>query len=64
MKRPSVINGGRAALERELLEALFTNVEADRAEKLKMRLAPRGCSRMKLVCDRTPHPPSRKPADE
>ena len=58
MKRPQIINGGRATLEQELLEALFQPDKRDRVEALKMQLARRGRDRIKLVPGRTGLPSS------
>jgi hypothetical protein len=49
MKRPDIIQGGRAELERELLEAMFTPGAEPLADELKIRLAPRGFRRLRLV---------------
>lgn len=51
MKRPDIIQGGRAELEHELLEAIFTPGTEPLADELKVRLAPRGCRRLRLVPD-------------
>lgn len=51
MKRPDIIQGGRAELERELLEAIFTPGAESLADTLKARLAPRGYRRLHLVPD-------------
>ena len=51
MKRPDIIQGGRAELERELLEAMFTPGAEPLADELKVRLAPRGYRRLHLVPD-------------
>lgn len=52
MKHRNIIQGGRADLERELLEALFTPGAGIRAHDLKTRLAPRGQGKLRLVSDR------------
>ncbi len=46
-----VINGQRADLERELLEAIFTPDAEQRAEILKTRLKRRGMGRLRVVSD-------------
>ena len=51
MKRPDIIQGGRAELERELLEAIFTPGAKPLAEELKARLARRGYLKLRLVSD-------------
>jgi hypothetical protein len=51
MKRPDIIQGGRAELERELLEAIFTPGAEPLTDELKARLAPRGYRRLRLVPD-------------
>lgn len=49
MKRPDIIQGGRAELERELLEAVFTPGTEPLAEELKARLTRRGYGKLRLV---------------
>lgn len=58
MKRPDIIQGGRADLERELLEALFTPGAEPRAHELKTRLVPRGQGKLRLVVGGTREHPS------
>jgi hypothetical protein len=53
MKHRNIIQGGRADLERELLEALFTPGAEPRVHDLKTRLAPRGQGKLRLVADGT-----------
>ncbi|MEW6330276.1 MAG: hypothetical protein AB1560_02345 [Pseudomonadota bacterium] len=53
MKHRDIIQGGRADLERELLEALFTPGAEPRVHDLKTRLASRGQGKLHLVTDRT-----------
>lgn len=53
MRRRNIIQGGRADLERELLEALFTPGAEPRVHDLKTRLVPRGQGKFRLVSDRT-----------
>ena len=53
MRHRNIIQGGRADLERELLEALFTPGAETRAHDLKTRLVPRGQDKLRLVGDRT-----------
>jgi hypothetical protein len=53
MKRPDIIQGGRAELERELLEAMFTPGAEPLADTLKVRLARRGYRKLRLVPDDT-----------
>jgi hypothetical protein len=58
MKRPDIIQGRRAELERELLEAMFTPGGEPLAEELKARLAPQGRRKLRLVPDeacQSPH---------
>lgn len=49
MKRPDIIQGGRAELERELLEAMFTPGGEPLTDELKARLARRGYRKLRLV---------------
>lgn len=51
MKRPDIIQGGRAELERELLEAIFTPGGEPLAEELKARLTRRDYLKLRLVSD-------------
>lgn len=51
MKYRNIIQGGRADIERELLEALFTPGAEPRAHDLKTRLASRGRGKLRLVSD-------------
>jgi hypothetical protein len=53
MRHQNIIQGGRADLERELLEALFTPGAEPRAHKLKTRLMPRGQGMLRLAEDGT-----------
>jgi len=53
MRHRNIIQGGRADLERELLEALFTPNAEPRAHELKTRLAPRGRDKLHLVSGQT-----------
>ncbi len=53
MRHRNIIQGGRADLERELLEALFTPGAEPRAHELKARLAHRGQGKLRLISDRT-----------
>lgn len=53
MRHRNIIQGGRADLEQELLEALFTPGAEPRTHELKARLAPRGQGKLRLVSDRT-----------
>jgi hypothetical protein len=55
----TVLNGGRAALEREVLEALFTPEAETRVQDLKARLARRG--RIRLVDTGSAEPASASP---
>lgn len=50
--RNIIIQGGRAKLERKLLEALFVPGAELRVHDLKTRLAPRGQGKLRLVRDR------------
>ncbi len=52
MRHRNIIQGGRADLERELLEALFTPGAEPRAHELKTRLVRRGQGKLCLVADR------------
>lgn len=52
MRHRNIIQGGRADLERELLEALFTPGAEPRAHDLKTRLA-RRLGKLRLVSDET-----------
>lgn len=52
MRNQNVIQGGRADLERELLEALFTPGAEASVHDLKTRLVPRGQGKLRLVLDR------------
>ena len=52
MKRPDIIQGGRAELERELLEAMFTPGAEPLVDTLKVRLARRDNRKLRLVPDR------------
>lgn len=58
MRHRNIIQGGRANLERELLEALFTPGAEPRAHELKTRLVPRGQGKLQLVVDGTREHPS------
>jgi hypothetical protein len=49
MKQRNIIQGGRAELERELLEALFTPGAEASVHDLKTRLVPRGQDKLHLV---------------
>lgn len=51
--RNIIIQGGRADLERELLEALFMPGAEPRVHDLKTRLVPRGQGKLRLVSDVT-----------
>lgn len=51
MKRLDIIQGGRAELERELLETIFTPGAEPLAEELKTRLTRRGYLKLRLVSD-------------
>lgn len=55
MKKPAsrfqVMEGDRAALERELLRALFLPDGERRARELRQRLAPRGKGRLRAIRD-------------
>ncbi len=53
MKQRNIIQGGRADLERELLEALFTPGAEASVHELKTRLVPRSQGKLRLVTDRT-----------
>jgi hypothetical protein len=53
MRHRNIIQGGRADLERELLEALFTSGAETRAHELKARLAARGQGKFRVVSNRT-----------
>lgn len=53
MRHRNIIQGSRADLERELLEAMFTSGAEPRAHELKTRLVPRGQGKLRLVSDRT-----------
>ncbi|BAV33396.1 hypothetical protein SCL_1082 [Sulfuricaulis limicola] len=53
MRHRNIIQGGRADLERELLEALFTPGAEVSVHDLKTRLVPRGQGKLRLVTDRT-----------
>lgn len=53
MRHRDIIQGGRADLERELLEALFTPGAEPRVHDLKTRLVTRSQSKLHLVLDRT-----------
>lgn len=53
MRHRDIIQGGRADLERELLEALFTPGAEPRVHDLKTRLVPRGQGKLRLVSDQT-----------
>jgi hypothetical protein len=53
MKHRTIIQGGRADLERELLEALFTPGAEASVHDLKTRLVPRGQGKLRLVSDLT-----------
>ena len=53
MKQRNIIQGGRAELERELLEALFTPGAEASVHDLKTRLVPRGQGKLRLVSDQT-----------
>ncbi len=46
-----IIEGGRAALELELLKAMFTPGAEPRVHDLKTRLVPRGQGKLRLVVD-------------
>ena len=48
-----IIEGGRAALELELLKAMFTPGAEPRVRDLETRLVPRGRDKLHLVSDRT-----------
>lgn len=58
MKRPDIIQGGRAELERDLLEAVFTPGGEPLADELKVRLAPRSFRKLRLVPDEACQSPS------
>lgn len=58
MKRPDIIQGGRAELERELLEAVFTRGAEPLADELKARLARRSFRKLRLVPDGACQSPS------
>lgn len=51
MRHRDIIQGGRADLERELLEALFAPGAEPRVHDLKTRLATRGQGKLRLVAD-------------
>jgi hypothetical protein len=53
MRHRNIIQGGRADLERELLEALFTPGAEASVHDLKTRLVPRGQRKLRLVSDQT-----------
>ncbi|MHB1142820.1 MAG: hypothetical protein ACYC1T_13830 [Sulfuricaulis sp.] len=53
MKQRTIIQGGRADLERELLEALFMPGAEASVHDLKTRLVPRGQGKLRLVVDET-----------
>lgn len=53
MRHRNIIQGSRADLERELLEALFTPGAEPRVHDLKTRLVPRGQGKLRLISDRT-----------
>lgn len=51
MRHRNIIQGGRADLERELLQALFTPGAEPRVHELEIRLACRGQGKLRLVSD-------------
>jgi hypothetical protein len=57
MKRPDIIQGRRAELERELLEAMFMPGGEPLADELKARLAPWGRRKLRLVPERVHQSP-------
>ncbi len=57
MKRPDIIQGGRAELERELLDAIFTPGAEPLADELKARLTRRGNRKLRLVPEKVRQSP-------
>jgi hypothetical protein len=53
MRHHETIQGGRADLERKLLEALFTPGAEPQVCEIKARLAPRSRGKLRLVSDVT-----------
>lgn len=53
MRHRETIQGGRADLELELLQAMFTPGGERRVREIEARLAPRGRGKLRLVSDPT-----------